>query len=81
MNTITVTLAPGSTKELLPQRMGVSTSPAQSVVAAPHQVGASHDVAGEPSKLQGAGTPNSYFGSLKNLSTKALGLAISLTKS
>ena len=61
--------------------MGVSTSPAQNVVASPHQVGGSHDVAGEPSKLQGAGAPKSSFDSLNNHSTKAQGLANSLTKS
>ena len=38
------------------------------------------DIAGEPSKLQGAGAPKSSFGSLKNHSTKAQGLVISLTK-
>src|SRR6185503_8326743 len=60
--------------------MGVSTSPAQSVVAAPHQVGGSMTLPASFT-LQGAGAPSSCFGSLKNHSTKALSLAISLTKS
>ena len=60
--------------------MVVSTFPAQSVIVAPHQVGGSHDVAGEPSKLQGAGAPSSCFGSLENHSTKAQGSRLSFTQ-
>src|SRR6185369_4595719 len=59
--------------------MGVSTSPAQSVVAAPHQVGGSMTLPASFT-LQGAGAPSSCFGSLMNHSTKALSLANSLTK-
>ena len=56
-------------------------SPAQRRHRPSDLVWSGDDVAGEPSKLQGASAPKSSFGSVKNHSTKALGLANSLTKS
>src|SRR6185436_10724732 len=56
--------------------MGVSTSPAQRCRRRSTPSRRVDDVAGEPSKLQGAGAPKSSFGSVKNHSTKALGLVL-----
>ena len=75
MNTITVTLAPGYTKELLHKGWGPHV-PRTKLLLSVHTKSEGRWRAGEPSKLQGAGS----FGSLKNHSTKAQGLAISLTK-
>ena len=41
MNTITVTLAPGSTKELHQEGWGSPRPPLKDVIAAPHQAGGS----------------------------------------
>ena len=80
MNTITVTLAPDSTNELLHKRWGSPRPPHKDVVAAPHQIEGSMTLPASFT-LQGAGAPSSCFGSLMNHSTKALSLANSLTKS
>ena len=60
----TVTLTPGSIKELLHEGLGFPRPPRKYVDAAPHQAGGSLTFAGEPPRLQGADTPSTSVGSL-----------------
>ena len=76
----TVTLIPGSTKELLHKGWGSPRRPHKVVVAAPHQVGGSMTCRRATNAPRCRRT-EIFFGSLKNHSTKAQGLAFSLTKS
>ena len=79
MNIITVTLIPVSTKKLHREGWGSPRPPHKVVDATPHQVGGSLTLP-ESLKLQGAGAQRYLIGSLKNHSTKAQSLALSLSK-
>ena len=70
-----------STKELLHKGWGSPRPPHKVVVAAPHQIGGSMTLPASQKAPRGRRSKMSSFGSLKNHSTKAQGLAFSLTKS
>ena len=80
VNTITVTLIPFSTKELHQEGWGYPCPPHKVVDAAPHQVGGSMTCR-RAFKAPRCRRTKIFFGSQENHSTKAQGLAISLTKS
>ena len=75
----TVTLVPISTKELLHKGWGSPRPPHKVVITAPHQVGRSMTCRRASNAPRGRRTESS-FGSIKNHSTKAQGLANSLSK-